>query len=303
MILSKQLSTTIKAIHHEKGEQWIQHLPNLLKRLEVRWGISFESITPFKLSYNLVLPAVNSIGENVVVKMSVPNKELESEADWLTYYKEGQVVKLLDFDLEEGILMMEQLRPGIPLSHEGNDSKAVEIAADLMKTIWREPKAGHSFTSIENWTKGLHRLRDRYNGGTGPFEERLVELAEERFQYLFTTVKQIVLLHGDLHQDNILSSEEGWKIIDQKGVIGEREVDIIPFLRNYLWGNAHPKNVLINRIDQFCELLDLNKERILLWGYSLSILSAWWLIEDGQSQEAFNQTMKLARLFDEIICN
>jgi streptomycin 6-kinase len=29
-----------------------------------------------------------------------------------------------------------------------------------------------------------------------------------------------VLLHGDLHQDNILSQGDDWLVIDPKGVIG-----------------------------------------------------------------------------------
>ncbi|MBM6618807.1 aminoglycoside phosphotransferase family protein [Bacillus suaedaesalsae] len=303
MVIPEKLKTTLIAIHHEKGKQWLQELPQLLKRIEKKYAITFTASSPFKLSYNFVVPAVNVEGKRVVVKMSVPNKELEREANWLTHYQNGQIVTLLEYDHEDGFLIMEHLQPGVPLSHIMDDTLAVEVTAKLMESIWQEPKVGHSFPSIVDWTQGLNRIREKFNGKTGPFDQKLVDLAEERFRYLFHTMKLPVLLHGDLHQDNILSSDKGWKIIDPKGVIGEREVDIIPFLRNYLWTHDSPREVLEKRVNQFSDLLDLNKERILLWGYSLSILSAWWLIEDGQSQESFDQTLNLALLFHELLSN
>ena len=51
-----------------------------------------------------------------------------------------------------------------------------------------------------------------------------------------------VLLHGDLHHDNILQngddearhsfSDGGWLVIDPKGVIGESAYEVAAFIRN-----------------------------------------------------------------------
>ncbi|KAA0546865.1 phosphotransferase [Bacillus sp. BGMRC 2118] len=301
MNISDELKSTLVAIHREKGKQWIHELSHLMERIEKKYAITFTTTPSFKLSYNYVVPAVTSEGKKVVVKMSVPNIELEREAEWLKDNQSEQVVKMLDYDQKEGYLLLEQLYPGVSLSHINDDTKAVDIAATLMKSIRKEPRAGHSYSSIGDWVKGLERIRENFHGKTVSINCELVDLAEERFHYLLSTMEQSVLLHGDLHQDNILLSHTGWKMIDPKGVIGEREVEVIPFLRNNLWKHERPKSVLENRVNHFCHLLGLHRERILLWGFSLSILSAWWLIEDGQSQESVEQTLLLAQLFNDLL--
>jgi hypothetical protein len=62
-----------------------------------------------------------------------------------------------------------------------------------------------------------------------------------------------VLLHGDLHHWNILSSErEGWLAIDPKGLAGEAECETGAFLRNPLFrilSAENPAEFLSDRID------------------------------------------------------
>lgn len=41
-----------------------------------------------------------------------------------------------------------------------------------------------------------------------------------------------LLLHGDLHQFNILAAGKEWLAIDPKGLIGERECEIGPLILN-----------------------------------------------------------------------
>jgi streptomycin 6-kinase len=299
MKIPEHLVSTIQGVHKEKGKEWVENFSRLVSFVEKTYSVKFDASSSYNLSYNFVASATKADGTKVVIKMSVPNSELTSEVNWLKYNKDGQVVHLLEYDQEKGIVILEHLEPGLPLSTIQDEQEAIKIAANLMKTIWKEEPNEHDFSSIQKWASGLSNIKKFYKGNTCPFQEELVTLAEDRFGYLISTIKKPVLVHGDLHQDNILSSSNGWRVIDPKGLIGEAEIDIIPYLKNYLWDKSSPKQVLQSRVKLFSSLLGLKEERILLWGFCLSVLSAWWCVEDGQP--CADEGIRLALLFNELL--
>ena len=71
--------------------------------------------------------------------------------------------------------------------------------------------------------------------------------------------------------------------IDPKGVVGEPAYEVARFLHN-------PPGVLTQRggarlvrqrVDGMAEALELDRGRVLAWGFCKTILSAWWAVEDG----------------------
>jgi streptomycin 6-kinase len=86
-----------------------------------------------------------------------------------------------------------------------------------------------------------------------------------------------VLMHGDFHHINILSSERGWLVIDQKGVIGPTCYEVGPLLLNP-WGDLlsvpNCRQMTQRRIDILHERLGFERERIREWGLAHAILSA-----------------------------
>jgi streptomycin 6-kinase len=127
-----------------------------------------------------------------------------------------------------------------------------------------------------------------FNGGTGPFSEKLVERVERSVKDFFVENHKPVLMHGDFHHFNILSSERGWLIIDPKGVIGPACYEVGPLLINP-WGDLlsgkNYKKLTKRRIDILHERLGFERERIREWGLAHAILSAWWSIEDHTGEE------------------
>ena len=99
--------------------------------------------------------------------------------------------------------------------------QATRIAARLIRELQRYAEPDGFFPDVAIWAKGLNRLRQRFNGSTGPFPSRLVEIAERFFAEMLSSCETAVLLHGDLHHLNILSAGDGWIAIDPKGVVGE----------------------------------------------------------------------------------
>ncbi len=221
----------------------------------------------------------------VILKLGVPHRELTSEIAALRVYNGRGACRLLDADAQKGMFLLERLQPGRMLSTRMDDERATQIAADVMSQLWRPvPENKVDFIKLKDWFGGFKRLRQRYNGGTGPLPKQLVETAESLSTDLLAENKDEVLLHGDFHHFNVLESARGWLAIDPKGVIGPRGYEVGPFLINpndrFLDG-SNPRAQTERRIAILSEKLGMERERIRSWGICHAVLSAWWSFEDN----------------------
>ncbi|GAC1392527.1 MAG: aminoglycoside phosphotransferase family protein [Ktedonobacteraceae bacterium] len=288
-------------LHGDKGRIWLERLPAILAACEQRWHLTLG--TPFtNLSFHYVIPAVRDDGMPVVVKAQSPTGEFEKETEALRLFDGHGMAQLLAFDTSDEVMLMERLHPGTSLRKMADDIKAISIAATVMKQMWRPAPLAHSFATIEKWGRGFDSLRQHYGGGNGPFPKALLEEAEALYAALSVSMAEPMLLHGDLHQDNILSSErDGWLAIDPKGLIGEPAYETGALLRNFLpelLAMPDPKRILARRIDQLSEELSLDRAHVHGWGLSQAVLAAWWGVED--SDQLGEGTLTCARLLSEI---
>lgn len=303
----------------DDGNHWLESLPVLLAEAARRWDLT--DIRPVSnLSYNFIafvrLPAharAAGTGErskaqskgsgNAVLKLGVPNRELTSEIAALRIYNGQGACRLLDADAGKGMVLLERLRPGGMLSTLADDEHATLIAADVMRKLWRPvPENRDGFIQLKDWFEGFKRLRQRYNGGTGPFPKRLVETAESLSADLLAENKEEMLNHGDFHHFNVLESARGWLAIDPKGVIGPRGYEVGPFLINpvprFLNG-SRPRARTERRIAILSEILGMEKECIRAWGLCHAVLSAWWSIEDNDPGWG-EYSMRCAEVFTQV---
>jgi streptomycin 6-kinase len=224
---------------------------------------------------------MRSDGTEAVLKLGVPNRELRSEIEALALYRGIGCAQLLEADAEGGAILLERLRPGDSLRTLAfeDDVAATAIMADVMRSLWRPAPQHHAMLMIADWAQGLEALRPTYGGGTGPFPAHLVDAAHHLFAELIVSSAAPVVLHGDLHHDNVLATGGGWLAIDPKGVVGEREFEVYALLRNpYGWAarQSDLRRELIRRLDQLSEQLDLDRDRMRLWSVAQCVLSAWW---------------------------
>jgi streptomycin 6-kinase len=315
--LPTEFIRTVESTYGEDGKQLLADLPGLIDECSQSWDLSDVQPVP-NLSYNFVAFAHRSstmdfsksasssapstrTSQDVVLKIGVPNRELTSEMAALRLFNGEGACRLIDCDEEKGFLLLERLQPGVMLATLADDEDAIHIAAQVMLKIWkpleskslllenRQPAVGpHKFIELSDWFDGLKRLRTMFNGGTGPLNEKLVERAEQSAKDFFAENHKPVLMHGDFHHFNILSSERGWLVIDPKGVLGPAGYEVGPLLMNP-WGNLLDGNnyrlMTQRRIDILHERLGFERERIREWGLAHAILSAWWGIEDNTGWE------------------
>ncbi len=269
------------------GGPWLTRFPELLAEAARRWELTIEP--PYQLSYNYVTPARRRDGTRVVLKLGPPNIELTTEIAALRHYNGNGAVRLLDADAEAGFLLLEQITPGTPLIEIKDDETATGIAIEVIRRIQQPPlPPGHPFPSITRWTDGLKKLRERFDGGTGPLPAPMVEEAEQLFDELVASMASPVLIHGDLHHLNILSDRQGnWVAIDPKGLAGEPAYEVGAWMRNPLdileWPDL--ERTMARRIDQFAAGLNLDRARVAGWSFAQAILSAWWSVEEGNQHD------------------
>ena len=284
--IPERFARTMIELHGGAGQAWLDKLPARIAGYERRWAIQVAS--PFaNLSYNYVAPAVRSDGAQVILKLGMPHPELSSEIAALRLYDGRGSARLLEADPEHGALLIERLLPGSMLLDLTDDDEATRIAAQVMRALWRPaPPAPEDavFPTTARWASGLQRLRARYSGGTGPLPEGMVQRAEALFAELLASSGAPILLHGDLHHENILAAERApWLAIDPKGLIGEAEYEVGALIRNPLPRLLALPDVtatLARRFDILAETLGFDRQRMIAWSYAQAILSAWWTIED-----------------------
>ncbi len=272
--------------YSDSGREWLRALPDIIAECGRRWSLTFtgEGSAP---SWNYVVPGVTSGGEPVLLKVGYPARELQHEIDALSHYDGRGAVRLLEADPGIGALLLERVLPGTPLSSISDDDEATSIAASVMLELWWPAPAGHAFPSVEDWAHGLVKLRQEFDGGTGPLPADLVERAEGLFRDLLPSQTDRVVLHGDLHRENILRSQRRpWLAIDPKGVVGEPCYETGALLRN-TWGGlvsrASLPEVQARRIAILSDLLGLDRERMRGWAIAQAVLSAWWCVEESDS--------------------
>ncbi len=313
MNLSPEFISTIRNTFREAGYAFLEALPVSIEEASARWNLTDVHPVP-TLSYNFVAFAKldeglgeKGEGKDVVLKMGVPNREFLSEMEALRLFNGEGACRLINSDEEKYWMLLERLNPGVMLATLEDDEEATHIAAEVMKKIWRPVESAsvlvdsqktasvqelspglHKFIRLTHWFEGLKRMRQTFNGGAGPLDEKLIQRAERSVHDFFAENLNPVLMHGDFHHYNILSSERGWLIIDPKGVIGPACYEVGPLLMNP-WGElinrTDMQQMTKRRIDILHEHLGFERERIREWALAHAVLSSWWGMEDKTGWE------------------
>nr|WP_263323255.1 aminoglycoside phosphotransferase family protein [Neobacillus sp. Marseille-Q6967] len=297
MDLPKTFIDTIQSVHKEEGRKWLANFNELIRYCEKRWSLKI--LEPYELSYNFVAKAKLENGKMLVVKLVVPSDiGCKNEVQALKIFNGRKIVKLLDEDVSKGIMILECLTPGKQLAAIENDDEATFIMANVMKQLWITAPLNTDLPNLLDREQEIKKIFNQNPNGLGPISPQMLREAVEIFHYLNRTSSQPYILHGDLHHYNVLSAgTTSWLAIDPKGLIGEREYDVIQFLLNKV-PDDNRAEVFQKRIMIFVNELDLEIKRVLLWGYCHSVLSLCWYIEDfGTSNDSVFETIKIFKDF------
>jgi len=258
----------------------------LRKRLEdyiSQWSLTLEG-HPLQTPTGLVAK-VRWDNQPCILKIA-PDEGDEKTAVVLNHYDGNGAVWL--YKSEGRVSLLERAIPGTPLSEmvkRGEDGQATHILCDVIQKLHSHKIFSGTYSSIEELSKGFtHYLES----GDSQISGELVKEAESVYGELLKSQKQRVLLHGDLHHDNVLYDEtRGWLAIDPKGYVGEAAFEVGALLRNPLGYSEliQSPEFIQRRVEIICERLGLDRKRVIGWAFSQAVLAGIWSVEDGKSPE------------------
>lgn len=223
-------TSNIVTIYGAQGQEWLDHLSTITEKIAQE-----KNITDLKavenLSHNYVLEGYQN-KKSIVLKIGLDSHALQKESAALKLFSRSSAVECID----EGsvtfgrcsqrslFIIVEKAIPGCSLQDALlADNMKLKIACTLMHELHKAnlPKK-HFFPHITDW---LFILDKDWN-----IPAQYLQKARSLRTSLLKKIKSNVLLHGDLHYDNILQHHEGWITIDPKGVIGTPLFETFSFI-------------------------------------------------------------------------
>ncbi len=202
---------------------------------------------------------------------------------------------------DHDVLLLERAMGSASLSaiaRNGEDDEASRIICDVAAKLHmprdRPPPAG--LVPLDQWFRPLETMAASQGG--------IILEGAAAAHDLLRTAHDNVVLHGDIHHDNILDfGSRGWLAIDPKGLFGERAFDFANVFRNPdradLSGNpdhtiATAPGRMARQAGIIADAAGLDRARLLQWVLAFASLSACWIIGDGDDPANDSQIATLA---------
>jgi streptomycin 6-kinase len=260
---------------------WIDGLPKLVRSQLDHWDLTpnGDAISGY---CSIVLPARTADGTAVMLKVAFPDDESEHEHLALRRWAGDGAVRLLSADPHRRALLLERLHT------RDLDSLPVLDACEVVAGLYARlhvpaPAQLRPVTAyLDRWTPQLRALpRD------APIPRRLVEQALSLIGDLFRAPAPGVMLHGDLHFQNVLAGDrEPWLAIDPKPMAGDRHYELAPMLWNR-WdeavGTGDLRFALRRRFHAIVDSAGLDEELARDWVVVRMVYAMAWELDDHPS--------------------
>jgi len=202
--------------------------------------------------------------------------QLESEYRMLSRLQGRGCCKVYWYDRDQGLLLEERVLPGTVLREETSLEKRVEVLASVFREIHLPQQGGETYL---DWLNKAYAFCESQN--VSDELTRLSAQARDICAELFDQYSERVLLHGDLHHDNLLLRADGsYAVIDPKGIIGPEILDLPRFLLNEADMSDDPAHMkrAIRLVSQACGYPEEDLRKAL---FMEAVLANVWCVEDG----------------------
>jgi len=162
------------------------------------------------------------------------------------------------------------------------DTEATSAAVGVMRLLHVPPPPGCAIPEAVTQAQAFDEYATRL-GDAGPLPLDLVVRAGELMRELSVSTSERVVLHGDLHHDNILAAtREPWLAIDPHGLVGDPGYEVGALLFNPAPEDrdAALTALVPSRVEQLADELAMPFERVAAWGFVKAVLSDVWSAED-----------------------
>ncbi len=248
---------------------WLERVPDLVTECVEQWGLRLGE--PYEAgAAGYAVRADLPDGTPAVLKLIYPHREAEQEAEALKVWNGEGAIRLLAHDEERWAMLIERCDPGSLLARIAVE-KALDVLIGLLPRLWKP--VGEPFRPLaEEAAWWVDYLPTEWERAGRPIERRLLDEAIDALQDLAGSQGEQVLLHQDLHGDNVLAAQrEPWLVIDPKPLVGEREFSVAPIVRDSEFG--HSRRDVLHRFDRLTSELGLDRARARGWTIGQTV--AW----------------------------
>jgi len=299
------LTRNVVGVWGDAGRRWLDDLPSILDDVLRRW--SLECGRPLPMSLHWVGSVTRDDGSLAVLKLGLPHADEDHqavEAAVLRAYGGRGAVRLIAHDPDRGALLLQRADPGRQLRDlvPAHDEEATGVLAAVLRDLHaaRVP-AGDAVPPLRRVRRAFTEHLARHEADD-VLPRRLVQAAASLFDELVASGDAPVLLHGDLHHDNVLSDEEsasGWVAIDPHGYVGDAGYDAGALLYNPDPGVRSEAllRLVPARIEQLADGSGLPLEHVIAWGFVKGVLSEVWSAQD-ELDYAPGRALDVARLLE-----
>lgn len=224
MLSDTQVQPLIKRL----GEKGYRERIGMLQKYGGKWELSDVEFQPSLSGNNLIFFAISKKYGKVIFKILL-NHGFDKEISALRLFQGRNFCKLYEYSLEDKVFIMEHIIPANTLYEGTTREERIAVVADIFKQLHKRRLPDVVFPTYSEWlTYGKNGTKNRKDcEHLRPYLEK----AEHMIGDISKTYARKLLLHGDLHHENILKNETGgYTVIDPKGVIGDPVFDLSRFI-------------------------------------------------------------------------
>lgn len=265
--------------HIELKKMSLLQLPDAVER----WKLQ-QCKPVYERGTKAVYEAIAPIFGPVVLKINRDVNQLREEFVMLQALSGEGCCKLYDYDEEAGFLLEERLTPGTVLREETDLGKRIQAFAQIFRQIHTCNMPAGQAPDYMQWLDEIYDFCVKNNVDSEITEK--AELARKICGEMFEKYPERVLLHGDLHHDNLLLREDGtYGMIDPKGVMGPEILDVARFLMNEIdtQYDVPIKEHMYRATLAVSETLDYPLADVIKVYFMEVILGNVWCLEDGET--------------------
>jgi streptomycin 6-kinase len=198
-------------------------------------------------------------------------------------------VKLINYNDDEQSLTLEKLQgPTLKSFFKSKEeAHSIDIAQELISKLHAQTFNLKEFPSFEKLFKALDTPLD--------IPQEHAKRAQIAIKPILNSPLNRVLLHGDLHHENIMQHKGNWVMIDPQGYVGEAAFEACPFIRNPIPEIGNHKDLIAARIKNFANFFGISMQRMLCMFYATTIVGCIW-----QREENFDASLWL-NLCDQVL--
>lgn len=241
------------------GYAFMDALPKSLADYSERWGLSEFRLVEY-YSVNCLFYCKSAEHGDCVLKIF--GCEYKWFIDEICVIREldgkYRYVRAYESDEGQGALLLERIKPGTTLKQELSLERRIEIFAD----IWKQSQI--AFNGLSKYKAYLQMTEEaavkQWENGENQELRKAARLMTSVCGDLYSRYPKRVLLHADLHGDNLLKNENGdYVIVDPHAKVGPPICDLGRFIANE-FGDAVKNdrdNVTMRVVSRLSELLKL----------------------------------------------